>query len=53
MATQAVALAGDLGSSSKSVGAGQVAGNKHLIRKVLGHCADQIRKIKQLNFCGG
>lgn len=53
MATQVVALAGDSGSSSKRIRAGQVSGNKQLISKVLGHCADWIRKIRQLNFCGG
>lgn len=51
-ATQVAALAGDLGSSSKWIRAGQVGGNKQLISKVLGQCADQIRKIKQLNFVG-
>lgn len=53
MATQVVTLAGELGSSSKRIRAGQVSGNKQLISKVLGHCADGIRKIRQLNFCGG
>lgn len=52
VATQVLALAADLGNSSKWVKAGQVGGNKQLISKVLGHCADQMRRIKQLNFCG-